>query len=356
LAPAAGAKARSLRWPGAVGLAVSVLLLWWALHDVALLDVLHQARQAQLLPLLGATILATAAFPLRTLRWRYLLRRDGAELPMVPLWHATAIGFMANNLLPARAGELARSYAAGRLTGVRFAAAVGSVAVERLLDGLVLVAMLSAGIVWGGFSENTSIGSVPLARVARVAVLLFVPALGAALWLVHQPTPALRLARWVLGRILPPRWAARLFDGLTGLLAGLDALKSPGRLAVVTGWSVVIWLVSASSYWLGFLAFGMSVPSSAALLLQGVIAFGVAIPSSPGFFGPFEAVTRATLALYGVSAAAAVSYAVVYHIAVFLPISVLGLWSLSRAHLHLAELRAGGAAGAAGAGAGGERL
>jgi uncharacterized protein (TIRG00374 family) len=337
-----------------VGLAVSVLLLWWTLHDVALLDVLHRAAQARLLPFVGATLLATATFPLRTLRWRYLLRRDGAELPMVPLWHATAIGFMANNLLPARAGELARSYAAGRLTGVRFTAAVGSVAVERLLDGLVLVAMLSAGIVWGGFSEDTAVGGVPLARVARVAVLLFVPALGVALWLVHRPDPALCLVRWVLDRILPHRWAERLLDVLTGLLAGLDALRSPSRLALVMGWSVVIWLVSAGSYWLGFVAFGMPVPGSAALLLQGVIAFGVAIPSSPGFFGPFEAVTRATLALYGVDAAPAVSYAVAYHIAVFLPISVLGLWSLSRAHLHLAELQARGAAEAAGAGAGGE--
>ncbi len=322
-----------------MGLAISVLLLWWTLHDVALPEVLRQLRQARPLPFLGAVVLATAAFPLRTIRWRYLLRRDGVELPLVPLWHATAIGFMANNLLPARAGELARTYAARRLTGVRFTAAVGSVAVERVLDGLVLVGLLAGGIVWGGFSEGTSVAGVPLARVARVAVVLFVPALAAAFWLVHWPGPALRLARWLLERVMPRGWAARLHSILEGLLGGLDALKSPKRFALVTMWSAVIWLVSAASYGLGFIAFGLPVPASGALLLQGLIAFGVAIPSSPGFFGPFEAVTRATLALYGVPTAAAVSYAVAYHIGVFLPISVLGLWSLSRAHLHLAELR-----------------
>lgn len=322
-----------------MGLAVSVLLLWWTLHDVALLDVLRHLGEARLLPFLGATILATAAFPLRTIRWHYLLRRDGAKLPMVPLWHATAIGFMANNLLPARAGELARAYAAGRLTGVRFTAAVGSVAVERVLDGLVLVGLLAAGTVLGGFSQTTTVAGVSLARLARIAVLLFLPALGAAFWLVHWPEPALRLGRWVLDRILPRRWSARVLDVLTGLLSGLDVLKSPRRFALVVCWSVVIWLVSASSYWLGFVAFGLPAPASAGLLLQGLIGFGVAIPSSPGFFGLFEAVTRATLALYGIAATPAVSYAVAYHIAVFLPITVLGLWSLSRAHLHLAELK-----------------
>jgi uncharacterized membrane protein YbhN (UPF0104 family) len=71
------------------------------------------------------------------------------------------------------------------------------------------------------------------------------------------------------------------------------------------------------------------------------VAFGVAIPSSPGFFGPFEALVRVTLALYAVPAAAAVSFAVAFHLAAFLPITLLGLWSLSRARLHMADLRAG---------------
>lgn len=332
-----------------MGLAITLLLLWWTLHDVALPDVLRHLRQARPLPFLGAALVATATFPLRTIRWRYLLRRNGAAPPMVPLWHATAIGFMANNLLPARAGELARTYAAARLTGVRFTTAAASIAVERVLDGLVLVGLLAAGITWGGFSEGTAVGGVPLARLARVAMWLFVPALALLLGLVHWRSLALRAARRVFDRVMPPRWAARVLGVLEGLLGGLDGLKSPSRLVLVLVWSLVIWLAMALSFGLGFVAFRLPVPPSAALLLMGLVAFGVAIPSSPGFFGPFEAVTRATLALYGIGAAPAVSYAVAYHLSVFLPISVLGLWSLSQAHLHMADLRAGEAAATAGA-------
>lgn len=309
-------------------------------------------RQARPLAFLGAVLLATAAFPLRTIRWRYLLQRDGAVLPVVPLWHATAIGFMANNLLPARAGELARAYAARQLTGVRFTAAVGSIAVERVFDGLTLVGLLALGIARGGFAGGTAVGGISLTRLATAAVAIFLFALLAALAVVHWPSPALRLVEGIMQKLLPERWAVRLLDAMEGVVGGLDALKDLRRFMLVTVWSVVVWLVSAASYWVGFLALGLDVPPSGALVLQGLLAFGVAIPSSPGFFGPFEAVTRATLGLYGVEAVRGVSFAVAFHIAVFLPISALGLWSLSRAHLHLADLKTGGEAGGAGEEAG----
>ncbi len=89
-------------------------------------------------------------------------------------------------------------------------------------------------------------------------------------------------------------------------------------------------------------AFGIDVPWSAPLLLQALIGFGVAIPAAPGFWGPFEAVMRIGLSLYAVPAGLAVSFAIGFHLGGFVPITLLGLWSLSRAHLHLADLRGTG--------------
>ena len=105
-------------------------------------------------------------------------------------------------------------------------------------------------------------------------------------------------------------------------------------------WSVAVWVAGAASFWLAFGAFGIGVPWSAALMLQAMLAFGVAVQFSPGFFGQFEAVCRLTLPLYAVGAGKAVSYAIGVHLGGFIPITLLGLWSLSRAHLHLADLRA----------------
>jgi uncharacterized membrane protein YbhN (UPF0104 family) len=101
----------------------------------------------------------------------------------------------------------------------------------------------------------------------------------------------------------------------------------------------VLWVVNAAAFAVCFRAFALAVPVEGALLLQGIIGFGVALPSSPGFVGVFEAATRLTLAIYGVDATRAVSYAVAYHVSTFLPITLLGFLSLSQTRLHLTELR-----------------
>jgi uncharacterized protein (TIRG00374 family) len=342
LGSARSTSGRRARWSAFLGIAVSIALLWWTLRDVSLAEVWHEIRGVH--PgWLGITIvLATCTFPLRTIRWRYLLRLEGEALPLVPLWHATAIGFMANNLLPARAGELARAYAARRLTGVRFTTAFASIAVERVLDGIVLVALLTVATWAGGFDATTEVGSVTIGGIVRGASLVFGGLLVAALVVVHWPHFAMSVVRRATALLLPARWSNRLVAVADGLVQGLEALRRPADFAMVIVWSFAVWCTGAASFWAAFQAFDIAAPWSGALLAQALVAFGVAIPSSPGFFGPFEALTRVSLGLYGVPARTAVSLAVGYHIATFAPITVLGIWSLSRAHLHLADLRGAG--------------
>jgi hypothetical protein len=329
-----------VRWYGAVGIGVTLVLLWWVLRDIEFADVWAELRHARWGWLLAAVAAATLTFPLRALRWRVLLRYEGARVPLIPVWHATAIGFMANNLL-GRAGEVARAYAARQLTGVRFTTAVASIAVERVFDGLTIVGLLLIGIAAGGFAGEATIGGVSVSRVATSAGLVFAAALGVAILVVAWPAWWLRLAERIAARMLPQRWTAKVVSLLEGLIDGLSALRAPGRLAAVLAWSVVLWVVNAASFVLAFVAFGLVLPPGAALVMQGILAFAVALPSSPGFFGVFEAATFAALALYGVEQTQAVSVAIGYHISGFIPITLLGLWSLGRANLHLSSLREG---------------
>lgn len=329
------------RGTAALGVLISLLLLWWVLHDVSLGEVWHEIRNAKPGWFAAAIVAATLTFPLRAIRWRYLLRNEGAVIPLGPLWHATAIGFMANNLLPARAGEFARAYAARQLTGVRFMTAFASIAIERILDGLFLVGLLMVGFLGGGFTTAATIGGVRLSRIAVGGAAFFGAVFVVALAVVSLPHLTRKVSHSVLHRIFPERWAARLLGLIDGLLDGLTALREPGRLAWALFWSLVLWLTNASSFALAFVAFGISLPWGAALVLQGILAFGVAIPSSPGFFGVFEGATRASLVLYGVAASSAVSLAIGYHIAGFIPITVLGLWSLGQAGMHMKDLRTG---------------
>jgi glycosyltransferase 2 family protein len=323
-----------------VGLAVTVGLLAWALHGVDGPALLAYVRRADPWLMLATIALATLTFPLRAVRWRLILRGgDGRELPLGPLWHATAIGFMANNLLPVRAGEFARAYAARQALPVRFTTALASVGVERVLDGLMLVGLLTVTLAAPSFPRHAVIGGTSLSGLATGAAAFFLGILVIALLVVLRPAFWVALLRRIAQAVLPARLADPIAHAAAGLVAGLEVLRNPGRLVGVVLWSLVLWLVNASSFAVCFRAFGLPVPPEGALLLQGVIGFGVALPSSPGFVGVFEAATRATLGIYGVDATRAVGYALAYHVGTFFPITLLGLFSLSRLRLHLAELR-----------------
>jgi uncharacterized protein (TIRG00374 family) len=315
------------------------VLLWWTFRHQSLSVIVAHIHEANLWLLLAAVAVATATFPIRAIRWRFLLRINGAELPVAPLWHATAIGFMANNLLPARAGEVARAVAVAQMTSVRFTAALASIGVERIMDGLAMTVLMALGIAAGGFADASD--AAHLVRVAELAGLAFVAAMVTLVAIVHWPQGTRSIVRKLAGAVLPQAWAAKVLDVFDGLVAGLDVLRSPARLVVAAFWSFAVWTTYATSFWLCFRAFGLTVPWGGALLLQALIGFGVAIPAAPGFWGVWEAVTVLTLNLYGIPDDGAVSFAVAYHIGTFIPITVLGLWSLSRAHLEFGDLGRG---------------
>jgi hypothetical protein len=186
-------------------------------------------------------VLATLTFPLRTLRWRLILRDvDGHRLPLGPLWRAVAVGFMANNLLPARAGEVARAYMANRLLPVRFTTALASIGVERVFTPFMARAD-AVGVTLPSFPRQATIEGLPVARIVLTLGVLFGAALVVALLVVHRPGFWLGLARRVLARILPAAAARRLLAIAEGLVAGLAVLTHPGRFAGVVAWSLVLW-------------------------------------------------------------------------------------------------------------------
>lgn len=320
-----------------LGAVLAVLLLVWALRGVHFAEVMAHLRDARPGPLVLATLIATATYPLRLVRWRLLLRApDGAALPALPLWHAVAIGFMANNLLPFRAGELVRLVAGSRLAGARFSAVLSSVAVERIFDGLTVVALLSLALLASDLPPDVAVGGVPVRHAAQAAGLMGAAALAAALLVVAFPLAAERLIR----RVLPGgKLTERIIALIEGVRHGLAVLRSPALLAGTVAWSLILWLTNALAFYVAFKAFGISVGFLGALLMQGILVFGISVQLTPGFVGQFEAAIVAALALYGVPNAIASSYAIAFHAATFVPIVLLGAWSLARTPLALSDLR-----------------
>lgn len=330
----------SRRARAVLGAVITLLLLWWVLRDVSPSEVFAELRGASPWWLASAVFLATFSFVLRALRWRVLLEPGHEGSSFEARFGATCTGFAANNLFPARLGELIRAYVLSRVAAVPFGASVGSLVVERVLDGLVLATFLVVPILLPGFPLGDPDSAAAIQRAALVASVVF--ALGfVILWATaRNPTGALRLWGSTGGRLVPHRFEARLDALIETFVHGLGSL---GRLRVLlraVGWSFVVWFCLAASIWAGLLAFGVTAPGFlGAAFLQAVIAFSVAVPSTPGFFGVFEAGARIGLQPWDVADPTIVGFATSYHILTFIPVTLIGLWYVRRVGLRWTEVR-----------------
>src|SRR5712671_6280217 len=249
------------RWRGAwlLGLAISAALLVWVLYKIEPAKVWAYAQHANGWLLLLTVAFATLTFPVRAIRWRLILRdANGRPFPFLPLWHATTIGFMANNLLPARAGEVARAYVASRQLPVRFTTALGSIGVERVFDALVMLGLMAVAIAATSFPSHALVRGRSLSAIAASTAALFGVVLLIALLIAHRPAPWLALFARMARRLLPARVAERLVHGADGIVAGLAVLKSPTRFAGVVFWSLVQWVINAAAFAICFRAFGLA--------------------------------------------------------------------------------------------------
>jgi uncharacterized protein (TIRG00374 family) len=327
-------------WRGALGIALSAILLWYTLRGVNLREVWEILSTSNALLWVLCTITATAIFPLRARRWQAILAPMAGRLPIAPLWHATAIGMMVNNVFPARAGEFARAFALSReRPQVPFAAAFASLAVDRIFDGVVVLLLMVAATFDPRFPADATVFGATAGRIALTASLVLAGALLGLYVLALAPDRFIAIAEGITGRIVPS-FAPRVRVLLQNFVRGLGVLREPRLALEVFWWALLHWIVNAVAFWLGFLALGIAAPASAALFVQGLIVIGVSLPSAPGFFGTFELAGTAGLGLYGVSAASAVSWALGFHLLSFIPITVLGAWYFTRLDLHVKDLNA----------------
>ncbi|MEP6509384.1 MAG: lysylphosphatidylglycerol synthase transmembrane domain-containing protein [Gemmatimonadales bacterium] len=326
-----------ISWRSVVGIALSAVLLWWTLRDVSMSVVWHELAQSSIPLFLASAFCATIIFPLRARRWQTILQPVAPNTPLGPLWRSTAIGMMVNNLVPARAGEIARGYALTKETGIPLSTSIASLAVDRLFDMMVLLLLAVAAFLDPAFPRGARIAGQSLGSLAQGSIVIVALLILALYSLAFFPTQLVK-AYELFARRVSPALETRGKAVLINFSEGLSVLRSPRRFLAVLAWTVLHWLVNALAFWLGFKAVGTNLPFSAALFLQTLIAIGVALPSAPGFFGVFEKLANVGLAIYGVGADRATSWAIGYHILSFIPITVIGVYYFARLGLHFKEI------------------
>lgn len=312
-----------------IGSLFSLILLVWVIWSTDWGEVVTRLRDANLFMLLAAGLAVMTNITLRAWRWGIMLEPEDSERSFSTLFDIVNLGYFANNILPARLGDLVRVYLAGEWTTVSFSFALSTTVVERVLDALFVVIMLFSVLPFLPVPAAAAQGGLMLGVLFFIGSVVLV----IAAW---QREMSERLIRVFL-RPLPldeQLWG----DRLVALLDGFALVQQPLRFARVLWSSLVLWIVAIFSYWFTFKAFNLDLTFADGAFTIGLAALGMALPSGPAAAGTFDAAVIGALVILTIPTELAGGIAIVIHAINFIAITLLGVWSLSQRGLSLTSL------------------
>jgi len=290
-------------------------LLAWILHASDLNEMARALQTASYLYFLPVSALVFLSYAVRAVRWGTLFRTDKA-VPWSSLFVAMMIGYLFNNILPARAGEMIRAYMLAQREGLARSTIFATVIVERVSDLVVALLLLSVVLLF--YPLPAWLGRAGLV-VAAISVTLIIG-------LVLVNLLGLRLIRLFLRwfGFLPQSLLNRLESIGSGFVAGVAALRSPWHVLRFLGYTALIWIAEVSITLLIARAFHLPVSFGGSLFVILVVGLGTMVPSAPGYIGTYEFSAISALASLNVSGSGALSFALMMHAVTFILTSIIG--------------------------------
>jgi hypothetical protein len=330
------------RWQFWLGVLISAFFLWLALRSLKLADVwsaMKTANYGWLLPGIAVYFVAVWA---RAWRWHYLLR-PLKSISTPSIFPVVAIGYMGNNIYPARAGEVLRAYMLRRKEGVPVSASLATIVVERIFDGVVMLMFVFVNLHGLARLTHASGFAGSIQSVALIGTAAFFAALVVFLLAAMFPHQSLGLYHRFAAPLLPERFRSKITGMLVSFWTGLESLRSPRSIFMVFLTSVVIWLLETGKYWFVMHAFDFSGYGGGffgLMLMNGIVNLATTLPAAPGYVGTFDAPGIAVLTAYGVAPPIAAGYTLTLHAALWLPITLLGAYYMAREGLSWGKVQA----------------
>ncbi len=316
----------------AIGAALAVFLLWLFLRGADLGNVVAELRRADYRWVLAATTLTLLVTVHRAWRWHYLLLPI-KSIRLAPLTATTFMGWAFTTLLPGRLGEVARPVLLGRRVGISKTAAFATIVLERLFDVMSVLLILVAYLLFfplpaGVGEDGTAIiaGMRLSGLIALGGLIVAVVVLAGAQMMPRRTDSVLvKIAGWAPGKI-----GDHLLPIGRSFLTGFAGIKDPKLIVTIAVHSLLIWFNILVTYYILFFAFDIDLPYYAAMPLVVAVVIGVIVPT-PAAIGAFHTATLIALGtLWGVPNEQAVTYAIVCHAMVFVPITAIGIVLLGR--------------------------
>ncbi|MFQ5511129.1 MAG: lysylphosphatidylglycerol synthase transmembrane domain-containing protein [Candidatus Krumholzibacteriia bacterium] len=316
-----------------LGSLVSALFLYLAMRDIQWSTLWDVVKRTQFRYLIPSAFFTMFGHYCRSYRWKFMML-PVKRIPTNNLFAATAVGFMANNLLPARLGELVRAYILGKRERVSRTASFATIVYERVVDVFTLLVLLWVMLLKVDGPEwlRTSGAWILVVNVALLGMMVFMER--------KRET----FLRWVtrLASPLPDRMQARADRATQAFVSGLTTVTQARTLLPIALTSALVWLCAILGFYFCLLALDMHPPFVASVTLVVLVSMGTMIPSAPAYLGTTQYACIVSLAIFGIGKSEALAYSLLYHATHFFPITLTGLFYLWRMHIRFDELREGG--------------
>jgi uncharacterized protein (TIRG00374 family) len=312
-----------------IGILVSLVFLYLAFRKVDWSELWQALEGANYWFIIPNVLLGIFSMWMRAFRWKYMVD-PVKKVGLGRLFSSVMIGFMANNILPARLGEFVRAYSLGTKECISKSASFATIVVERLFDGISILFILWITLLLFPFPD----------WVKKASNLFLVMNLGilSLLIFLEIKTESTRKFLQYIFRFLPHKLSTKAEEILLKFISGLKVFRDISSLIWILAWSILIWLVIGISNYFIFLVFDLHPPIQASFILLVIVSLGVMLPASPGFVGTFQFFCIVSLATFGYDKNVALPFSLVLHASSYFPVTLLGLYYLKREHLSLKTL------------------
>jgi uncharacterized protein (TIRG00374 family) len=312
-----------------IGSILSGLFLYLALRNVQWAALLQAIQRTQLLPLIPSALFIMLGHYARAYRWKFMMRPVKA-IGTNRLFVATVIGLMANNVLPARLGEVVRAHILGRKEKISRAASFAAIVYERIVDIFALLFLLWIMLL--------RLSGPEWLRASGIWLLLLNALLFVAILIVVRHRDGFLSLIMRLMAPLKSSLRARILETATSFINGLAAAGKASMLLPIVLTSVLVWGLAIVGTYFCIEAIGLDVPFAASLSLVVIVSMGTMIPSAPAYIGTMQYACIISLALYQVEKSDALAFSLLFHVVNFLPVTVTGLFFFWKMQLRLQEL------------------
>lgn len=316
-----------------IGIAVSIFFLVLLSQKIDFNQLVIALKAVDYRFVLLAIVLTFISYFLRAVRWHYLLI-GLKRIRLSSLFSATIIGYMANNLLPARLGEFVRAYLLAQREELETPAVFASLVIDRLFDGFTVLLMLVITLFTLRLPEAMADAGVAL-RAGGVITFLIYCMVIVFLFLLKRQTMKMLSFLSIMLKPFPQSFTDRLIPLLGSFIAGINLSFKGRHFGAVIVSSIMIWIFALLPVDMILRGFGVNLPITASMFILVLLVFAVMVPASPGFIGTYHYACFKGLSVFDIDASTSVSLALVIHGVGFLPVIFAGFYYLWRDRVSL---------------------